>query len=233
MILMQLKIMESKGDEKIWVKLESSVGFANALRRVIISGLPSFAVDEVSIYENNSSLYNEYVANRIGLIPLTYEEGEADDARVSLTLNAEGPKIVYSSDLTSSDERIKPVNEKFPIADLGENQKLRLDAYAVKGTARKHAKFQCAIASYNYFPKLKKDAKVCLNHAIEIGSPNAKTFATSECDACKLDDKGELEYKDDEFTFFVESYNNISAREHLKTALKIMKEQAKEIKKQV
>ncbi|MEK6923815.1 MAG: DNA-directed RNA polymerase subunit D [Candidatus Micrarchaeota archaeon] len=239
---MQVEIMSHTQQKVVLHLKKASVPFANTLRRAVIGRLPCFAISEADFYENNSPFYNEYLANRLGLIPLTFDPDASPDAKISLTLNAQGPGMTYSRDLTSSDEKIKPLNGDFPIADLAEGQQLRLEAWATFGNPNQHARFQCAIASYTYYPEfsLKKGAALKeftanLPKSVLDADGNILPWHAELAEEFleKHPDQGELKYKQDEFIFFVESYNNVDALEHFKKALGIIKKEAAEARKQV
>lgn len=52
----------------------TDVSVANALRRVMISEVPTMAISLVTVLENTSALADEYIVHRLGLIPLHSEQ---------------------------------------------------------------------------------------------------------------------------------------------------------------
>ncbi|HLF54337.1 MAG TPA: DNA-directed RNA polymerase subunit D [Candidatus Nanoarchaeia archaeon] len=138
--------------------------FANAIRRIMIDSVPTMAIEDVEFVQNNSALYDEVLAHRLGLIPLTtdlkgYEVKGSNEVSaknsVKLTLKAKGPCTVYAEDLKSKDPKIKPVHPKTPIVKLLKGQELEFEATAVLGRGKEHTKFTSCTAWYTYKPSIK------------------------------------------------------------------------------
>ncbi len=67
---MELEIIEQHENEMKFVLSDITPTFANTLRRLIMSEVPTMAIDEVIVIENTTPLYDEIVAHRLGLLPL-------------------------------------------------------------------------------------------------------------------------------------------------------------------
>jgi DNA-directed RNA polymerase subunit D len=123
-------------------------GTANAIRRVAIGNVNSFAVDSVTFYENTSAMFDEYIAHRIGLVPILTPKDYDEKDEIVFSLEAEGPGTVYSKEMKSSDKSVKVANDAIPIIKLAEGQRIRVDGKAVMGNGKRSAKFQPGIVSY-------------------------------------------------------------------------------------
>jgi DNA-directed RNA polymerase subunit D len=120
--------------------------FANGVRRAILADVPTLSIDSVRVIENSSVMFDEQIALRLGLIPLTTPDDYRPDEAVTLAIDVEGPATAYSGDLVSSDEQVQPAEENVPIIELKEGQRLELEADAALGRGKDHAKHQGGVA---------------------------------------------------------------------------------------
>ncbi|NKE36037.1 DNA-directed RNA polymerase subunit D [Natronococcus sp. JC468] len=123
-------------------------GFANGIRRAMVADVPTMAIDTVRFIENSSVMFDEQLALRLGLVPLTTPpEGEfVEDDTVTLSIDVEGPATAYSGDLVSSDSLVEPADENVPIIELKDDQRLEAEADARLERGKDHAKHQGGVA---------------------------------------------------------------------------------------
>ena len=159
-----LEIIE-QSERKIVVKLKNvPIQYANALRRICLTGIPVFAIDDVIIIENSSVLADEGIAHRLAMIPMKtdltrfIEPSDCDchsdvgcsRCRVMLMIDSgatDTTRTITSAELTSEDDVVKPVSDKIPIIELAPGQKVKLEAYARLGRGTEHAKWNSATVS--------------------------------------------------------------------------------------
>lgn len=176
---MKVETIKSSDEEMELVISGVAHSFVNALRRVGMSQVPVFAIDSIVVYENSSAFFDEYIANRLALVPLKTEDGYKEGEEIILMLDAVGPCTVYSKDLRSTDGKITPAKEKIPLLKLGQGQSVRLEAKARLGIGREHAKFQASNIMYKYDEKKEEHAfkiesfgqmaaKEVLKHAVKV-----------------------------------------------------------------
>lgn len=223
----------------------------NSLRRVVISEVPVLAIDNVVVINNTSVMYDEMLAHRLGLIPLTTplsqfpkieecEGGVVDPAectvRLTLQVTAEEDKTIYAGDLASDNPGVKPVYPDMPIVKLARGQSISLEAYARLGRAKEHAKWQAGLSAYYYYPKLVvlKEDEECLRlcRAICDGAFGARLseFDPEKCTynklkTCQSACNGTILVEWDKYKYIMwfESYGNMSVDEMLGEAFRILK----------
>mmetsp|Transcript_11256 Transcript_11256/g.14829 ORF Transcript_11256/g.14829 Transcript_11256/m.14829 type:complete len:360 (-) Transcript_11256:84-1163(-) len=68
----KVEILSMEPHELKFVLSETDCSMANSLRRIMIAEVPTLAIDLVEFSENTTVLNDEYIAHRLGLIPLRY-----------------------------------------------------------------------------------------------------------------------------------------------------------------
>ena len=165
---MEIELRSQNDNEMIFIVRDAEVPFINAIRRCAMVNVPKIAIEDVNIIRNDSAMFNEVLAHRLGLTPLVSDldalEGlslpEDDDWEeysngIMFSLKEVGPKVVYSKDLISSDSKIKPVYDTIPLVKLKEDEVLEVEAVAKVGYGKEHAKWMPTIVcAYKQYPEI-------------------------------------------------------------------------------
>ncbi len=165
---MKVSTIKQDGNELTLLCEETNFTEMNTLRRLCMNEVPVMAIELVEYARNSSILYDEVLALRFGLLPLTTdltsyalpsaeekEQGEySARSSVKATLTAKGPCVVYAKDLQFQDPKITPVYPEMPLVKLLEGQELELVATAVLGLGREHAKWSPGLVYYRQKPSL-------------------------------------------------------------------------------
>lgn len=183
-----MKIIKKKENQLVFTaEIEESL--ANAIRRYTYE-VPVLAIEEVEISKNDSALYDETIAHRLGLIPLTTEKGMNDKTELKLKLSTEKEGIVYSGELKGS---AKVVYDKIPITILAKGQELEFTATAKLGKGSEHSKFSPGIMVYRNVVDIKVDkecppkiADLCSRKVFDVESGKLKVTNHLACDMCGI-----------------------------------------------
>jgi len=179
----KVEILELKDDFIKFVLSKTDASIANSLRRVMMAEVPTMAIDMVEIHENATVLADEFLAHRLGLIPLISTSaysyvnprecdclGSCERCSVKFTLKVKNTRDeilhVTSKHLTPMTETdVEPIDRSYevqPIDDhailivkLGKNQEVNVTCTAQKGIGKEHAKWNpCATATFQYDPDI-------------------------------------------------------------------------------
>jgi DNA-directed RNA polymerase subunit D len=256
---MKVHVLKKKGDTLVFVLEGATPAFANALRRIMISEVPTLAIEWVDFHINDSVLFDEMVAHRLGLIPLTFDprkfnlkeeckcKGKGCPlCEAAFALEKKGPAIVHSGDLKSLNRAVKPTSPSFPIVELLKNQNIKFDARAQLGTGRQHAKWQAANASYQYYPELevskgcktqelRKAVSECPKGVLSLKGSRLVLKDPAKCDLClKCESVSEcikLRANPEKFIFRVETVSGLNPAEIVEQAGDILTAKAEAFKK--
>ena len=206
---MKVKLLEKDGKSIKFEVKDTTPTFVNALRRSMLNSVNVMAADFVDVIKNNATLYNEVIAHRIGMIPLTFKQGDYNTTEncackgvgcskciVKFVLKKKGPGSVYSGDIRSTDDTVQPTDKNILITKLAEDEEIDLEFTARLGTETKHARWQSAVIGYQYYPELKVKSScdlcgVCIKKCNKKLLSEAKAGKKIEldepykCDLCK------------------------------------------------
>ena len=170
-----LQLLERGESNLKFIISDTDVSMVNALRRIMYAEVPTIALHSVEIVANSSCLTDEFLAHRLGLIPLTSSgvnymndyrrcDCQTNCVKCSVTFTLAQKNydpeylLVTTDDLKSSDPHCAPIRFEDPIviAKLAQNQELSLKMIARKGIGQEHAKFcPVSVAVFQHEPFIK------------------------------------------------------------------------------
>ena len=230
-------------DEKQVFKLKTSENIANAIRRSV--GLIStMAIDEMEISRNDSPLYDETLAHRLGLVPIKNEKSMKEGDVLKFKLDSKKDGTVYSGDIKGE---IEVVYDKIPLTILGKDQEMKIKGKTKMGRGIEHAKFSPGIVFFRDITEITMDkefekeisSKFPQN---EIKTKGSKiTFKDDQektlldfCEGLAQKNKKKIEVEETgEMLFTVESFGQIKAEDVFKKAIDILKKEVKQIPKEL
>jgi DNA-directed RNA polymerase I and III subunit RPAC1 len=99
---LEIDIVELSRDRIIFDMIGIEAPIANAIRRILLSEVPTIAIEKVIIYQNTSIIADEVLAHRLGLIPI-----KVDPSLFSYRNNANNP---HYNPLTAGDDSLTDQN---------------------------------------------------------------------------------------------------------------------------
>lgn len=231
-----MEVIENK-PEKLILRIDANETLANAIRRSV-SEVPVLAIDEVEIYKNDSALYDEMLALRLGLVPLKTEKGMSAKTKIDFKLSKKGPCTVYASDLKGSAEILYP---KMPLTILGEGHELELIATANLGKGIEHAKYIPGLCYYRHILEIKSAPnidKIIENSKSGLLKPEKKGSKW----LCDINDNEQKEIEEidkeaikdsNEFLFVIESYGTLPAKEIFVKSINALEDNLDEFEKAI
>ncbi|MBW2990845.1 DNA-directed RNA polymerase subunit D [Candidatus Woesearchaeota archaeon] len=247
---MKVKLSGKKGEEKNKLHFEFSgvdVSYANTLRRLFMNEVPVLAIEDVEFRKNDSGLYDEIVAHRLGLIPFKTDlksynlpseckcKGKGcARCQLKMTLKVKGPGIAYASDIKTKDPKVKPVYPKMPIVKLLEGQELVFEATAGMGIGKTHTKWSPCLSFYRELVNIHIDKQpdnkeeiveqcpvnifIVKNDKLEIVKDRVQECIL--CDACvELSDKKIRVEPKNAYMMTVESWGQLEPKEIVMVAI--------------
>ncbi len=226
-----------KTQEKLVLRVEENEPLLNALRRSVAE-IPTLAINEVEIFKNDSALYDEVLAHRLGLVVLKTEKSMNSKTKIDFKLSKTGPCTVFAEDLEGAGEIIYP---KTPITILGDENKLELVATAILGKGIDHAKFTPGLVFYRHIleikssPEIDKIVQKSTSGLIKPEKKGPKWFCDiNDAEAKEIEELDNEAIKDsNEMLLIIESYGNMPAKDILSSAIDALSDNLDQLEKEI
>lgn len=119
----------------------TDISHINLLRRIMISSVPTCAIERTVIRENTSYMNSEPLSARLSLIPLKHDR-HVNDVKLSINVQCtEEETPIYSRDIIVNCKDVSIANGDILIMRLKKGQSINMEAYCKIDCGKTHSKF--------------------------------------------------------------------------------------------
>lgn len=280
---LEVNILDLKKDRIKFEIIGIDASVANALRRILLSEVPTMAIETVFFIQNTSIMQDEVLSHRLGLVPLMVDPDLFEDVGEDVTevntlvfslnvmcrakpgtnpghIDPDYSELIHgrvlSGDLVWKPQGVqeqrfqgnppRPIHDDIVITKLRPGQQITLEAHAVRGIGKDHAKFSpVCTAFYRLMPEVTLVEDVYGDRAKALmrlmpgvfeladdeatGTKKARVVNSSMCNMSRnymqepdLARAVEVTRVPDHFIFSVETVGAIEPADLLRRALKIL-----------
>lgn len=246
---MEVKIINKSKDgmfAQLLVK-GATPALLNSFRRTAMARLLTLAIEDIRMYDNNSIMIDEMLANRLGLLVIRGGKTIEAEDEAKFGLEKEGPGTVYSQDIKPLSGKAEIVHENVPLVKLMKGQRVKMELIAKAGNGRQHAKFQPANIGYQHVFDIKIGKPDV--HPEKVSQANSTLYETKAgklvvadvyaCDGSNAlaevfpENEITVTPKPEDFILTIESFGQFSAEEILENTIALMRETNEAFKKSV
>lgn len=176
-LIANLKINNEKiSFDLINISKEIKISLANAIRRTIISDITTYAIHDVTFFENTSMLNNQFLKHRLNLIPIISNMKNINYENIIISCKKknenENIESIYVSDFVCTDSETNLVIDnnlifKYPkilFGKLNNNNFISFEAKLMNNNSEYGGSFFSPVSACIYTPKID------VNRANEITS---------------------------------------------------------------
>jgi DNA-directed RNA polymerase II subunit RPB3 len=214
--------------------INTNVALANAIRRIVLSEIEIYAIDEKDIHftENTCPLHNEYIAHRLSLVPIKQNVLNLDKLKFTIAKNKTTNTPIENGqtnvlEVTTNDVQVyNPLDDTwidpskifdgvYLITKLNLKQKILGEFKITKGIAKDHSRWQCvSTIAYRYLLEADKGS----DSYDKISLEDEKNWIRT----AKEEPLG--------FVFYLEPLGGLSGKYIIHKALEVLKKKCEDFK---
>ena len=208
--------------QKLSFVTDMPLSLANGIRRSVLE-IPIMAIDEVEIFKNDTALYDEIIAHRLGLVPIKTTSLK----ETKFKLKAKGPKIVSALDLQPA----VGIDYEIPITILDQDQEIEIVAHANLGKGIDHIKYSPGLIYYkhNLDSSIIDFVSVDESNKIIVNEEELKNKNVPEEEIANLKKLKEI----NELVFNIESWGQIEVKEIFLKSIDVLNKNLDELNKAI